>query len=515
MAPLERAADEAWWNLATSGTDQAREEFVRAGKEYNGLFSDQNEYRDLRNLYENLDTLESPLLQRQISVLYRAFAERQGDEEILGRIEELEAEANAVYGNHRSVVRDREIGENEVREILRTSADPVLRRETWEASKSVGRAVEGTVRELARLRNRLAREQGYENHYARSLELQEIEAQELARIMGRLESATDEPFRELKRGIDEELRLKFGVDAVMPWHLSGPFFHRAPDIVGIELDRYFEGEDLEDLTRRTFDALGLDVRGVISSSDLYEREGKSQHAFCARLGREYPYDVRVLANIRPDAYWMDAMLHEFGHAVYDRHVNPRLPYLLRTYAHANTTEAIALMMGALVDNPGWLRSVAGADQEKLDEDAEMLAAHRRASRLILTRSVLVMYHFEQALYADPDNEALSSVWWDLVERLLFVDRPPGRDEPDWAAVIHVAVAPVYYHNYILGELISAQLRNYLESHITQGPFYENEVAGRYLLESFFGPGARESWRDTVLRATGEPLNPEYFVKSLI
>jgi len=515
MSPLEKAADEAWWNLATSGTEEAQEEFVRAGKEYNRLFSDQNEYRDLRNWYENPDILESPLLQRQVDVLYRAFAERQGDEEILARIEELEAEANATYGNHRSVVRDREMGENEVRELLRTSTDQDLRRETWEASKSVGRAVEGTVRELASLRNRLAREQGYENYYARSLEFQEIEARELARVMGQLESATDAPFRELKKGIDAELRLKFGVDAVMPWHLSGPFFHRAPDIAGIDLDRYFEGKDLEDLTRRTFDALGLDVRGVISSSDLYEREGKSQHAFCARIGRTYPYDVRVLANVRPEAYWMDAMLHEFGHAVYDRHVNPRLPYLLRTYAHANTTEAIALMMGALVDDPGWLSSVADANQEKLGEDSEKLAAHRRADRMILTRSVLVMYRLEQALYADPDNEELNSVWWDLVERLLFVDRPPGRDEPDWAAVIHVAVAPVYYHNYMLGELISAQLRNYLESHITQGPFYENEVAGRYLLESFFGPGARENWHDTVLRATGEPLNPEYFVTSLV
>jgi peptidyl-dipeptidase A len=368
--------------------------------------------------------------------------------------------------------------------------------------------------ELASLRNRLAREQGYENHYARSLELQEIEAPELARIMGLLESATDAPFRELKRDIDTKLGLKFGVDAVMPWHLSGLFFQRATDIAGIDLDRYFEEEDLEDLTRRTFDALGLDVRGVISSSDLYEREGKNQHAFCARLGREYPYDVRVLANVRPDAYWMDAMLHEFGHAVYDRHVNPRLPYLLRTYAHANTTEAIALMMGALVDDPGWLRSVAGANRERLDRDSDKLAAHRRADRMILTRLVLVMYHFEQALYADPDSAELNSVWWDLVERLLFVDRPPGRDEPDWAAVIHVAVAPVYYHNYMLGELISAQLRNYLESHITRGPFYQNEAAGRYLLESFFGPGARENWRDTVLRATGEPLNSGYFVKSL-
>jgi peptidyl-dipeptidase A len=514
LAPVERAADEAWWNLATSGTEGAQEGFVAANKAYTGLFSDAEEYGKLRDLFDDLDALESPLLRRRIEVLYRMFEERQGDEETLGRIEELEAEANAIYGNHRSVVGGEKLVENEIRELLRTSEDEGLRREAWEASKSVGREVEGTVRELARLRNRLAREQGYENYYARSLELQEIETRELAGIMDTLASATEAPFRELKKDVDAKLRRKFDVDEVMPWHLSGPFFHRAPDVAGVDLDRYFEGKDLEDLTRRTFDGLGLDVRGVISRSDLYEREGKSQHAFCATIGRAYPYDVRVLANVRPDAYWMDAMLHEFGHAVYDRHVNPRLPYLLRTYAHANTTEAIALMMGALVDDPGWLRSVASAKSEDLEEDAAKLSAHRRVERLILTRFVLVMYHFEQALYAVPDSERLNSVWWDLVERFLYVDPPPGRAEPDWAAVIHVAVAPVYFHNYMIGELISAQLRNYLESHITQGPFYENEVAGRYLLESFFGPGARENWRDTVLRATGEPLNPEHFVKSL-
>ena len=514
LAPVERAADEAWWNLATSGTTEAQEEFVAAGKAYSGLFSDPDEYSKLSDLFEDPQSVESPLLRRRVEVLYRMFEERQGDGETLGRIEELEADANAIYGNHRSVVGGKKLVENEVRELLRTSEDESLRREAWEASKSVGRAVEETVRELARLRNRLARGQGYENYYARSLELQEIGAGDLAGIMDDLASATDAPFEELKRDLDADLRRKFEVEDIMPWHLSGPFFHRAPDVAGIDLDRYFVGKDLEELTRKTFDGLGLDVRGVISGSDLYEREGKSQHAFCASIGREYPYDVRVLANLRPDAYWMDAMLHEFGHAAYDRHVNPRLPYLLRTYSHANTTEAIALMMGALVDDPGWLRSVAGARVQDLEEDAAKLAAHRRVDRMILTRFVLVMYHLEQALYADPDSGQLNSVWWDLVERYFYVDRPPGRDEPDWAAVIHVAVAPVYFHNYMLGELISAQLRNYLESHITQGPFYDNEVAGRYLLESFFGPGARENWRDTVLRATGEPLNPEHFVKSI-
>jgi peptidyl-dipeptidase A len=280
------------------------------------------------------------------------------------------------------------------------------------------------------------------------------------------------------------------------------------------VDRFFRERDLKELTHRTYDALGLDVRGVVARSDLYGRPGKNQHAFCLSVGREYPYDVRVLANVRPDAYWMNTLLHEFGHAVYDRYINPKLPYFLRVVAHTCTTEAIALMMGALAEETGWLKGIAGIPEAELDGDAERLAARRRADGLVFTRWALVVFNFERQLYADPEREDLNSLWWDLVERLQLVKRPPGRDGPDWAAKIHVAVAPVYYHNYVLGNLISAQLRGHLEAHVTHGPFYENEVAGRYLVEAFFGPGARETWRDTVLRATGEEINPDYFVNLL-
>jgi Zn-dependent M32 family carboxypeptidase len=35
-----------------------------------------------------------------------------------------------------------------------------------------------------------------------------------------------------------------------------------------------------------------------------------------------------------------------------------------------------------------------------------------------------------------------------------------------------------------------------------------------LQEAVFGPGARYGWQDTVRHATGERLNPDYFVRSL-
>ncbi|MDN5697967.1 MAG: M2 family metallopeptidase, partial [Rubrobacter sp.] len=318
-APREKAVAEAWWRLSTEGTEEAQNELVRAGMEYNRLFSDRSEFEKVQAWHAERAELDEPLLARQLEVLYQTFAAGQGDQEMLNRIEELEAEANAVYGNHRGEVGGREVGENEVRGILRSSTDEDLRREAWEASKTVGEKVEPAVRELARLRNRLAAEAGYDNHYVRSLALQEIDPAELEEIMAELEAATDAPFRELKSDIDASLKQRFGVEEIMPWHLSDPFFQEPPEGVDgydLDVDGYFADGDLEALTRKTYDSLGLDVRGVFANSDLYEREGKSQHAFCLSVGRDFPYDVRVLANLRPgspDAYWADTMLHEFGH----------------------------------------------------------------------------------------------------------------------------------------------------------------------------------------------------------
>jgi peptidyl-dipeptidase A len=237
----------------------------------------------------------------------------------------------------------------------------------------------------------------------------------------------------------------------------------------LDLDRFFLDRDLKALTRKTYDNMGLEVRDVLARSDLYERAGKDQHAFCLRVGRSYPYDVRVLANIRDNAYWMDTLLHEFGHTVYDKYINPSLPYLLRSTAHISSTEAIALMMGSLADDSGWLRFVARVPEEELEGARERLLRINQADRLVFTRWALVMYRFEKALYEDPDREDLNELWWDLVERIQFVERPLGREgEPDWAAKLHIALAPVYYHNYVLGNLTVAQLRRHLEKDIVGG-----------------------------------------------
>jgi peptidyl-dipeptidase A len=100
-----------------------------------------------------------------------------------------------------------------------------------------------------------------------------------------------------------------------------------------------------------------------------------------------------------------------------------------------------------------------------------------------------------------------------VEQHQGISRPEGRSAPDWAAKYHVALAPVYYHNYVLGELTTSQIERWLERE--SGALSENPAAGRLLVNSYFAHGALYSWDELVEIATGEPLQPEYFVQQFV
>ena len=206
-------------------------------------------------------------------------------------------------------------------------------------------------------------------------------------------------------------------------------------------------------------------------------------------------------------------MHELGHAVYNKHLPLDLPYLLRTPAHTNSTEAIAMLMGRLPQNPCWIREVADRDPAAVAAAETELARELAAAQLVFVRWVLVMMRFERALYADPDRPDLNGLWWKRVETCQQIPRPEGRDKPDWAAKYHLALAPVYYHNYVLGELTTSQLEQWIEREV--GYLIANPAAGRLLVERFFAHGARFAWDELIEVATGEPLRPENFVEQFV
>jgi peptidyl-dipeptidase A len=300
--------------------------------------------------------------------------------------------------------------------------------------------------------------------------------------------------------------VRVGTDTLYPWHYSDVFFQQLPEEGRVSLDHLFQHDGAPELARETFGRWAIDLAGVMSKSDLFPRDLKSQHAFCLDVDRTGE-DVRILANVVPGERWVEVMLHESGHAAYDVCIDDQLPYLLRRAAHTFVTESIAILSGRLARDPVWLKSVASLPANEIDSLTAGLHAANSAQSLLFARWGLVMVHFERDLYSDPEAD-LDARWWELVERFQLVTPPVDRSAPDWASKIHIAAAPVYYQNYLLGEMLASQLRASIERE--HGELIGVPEAGEFLKRRIFRSGALLRWDSLIEEATGRPLSAADF-----
>ena len=455
------------------------------------------------------EEIHEPLLRRQLEVLRLSLTGNQMSEEQRLELVELSTEVESRFASYRPHLDGKPLTENDIEKILTSSDDQDLRRRAWEASKEIGELVAPQVRELARLRNDVARDLGFGDYYSFALDLQEMDQEWLFGLLADLERMTDEPFRQWKGSLDSSLRARFATENLYPWHYGDPFFQTLPADDKIDVSELIPGGDAVDLAERTFKGWDIDLSDVMQRSDLYPRNRKCQHAFCLHVDRED--DVRILANVVSGERWIEVMLHESGHAAYDISIDRALPYLLRRAAHTFVTEAIAILAGGLVRDPDWLTSIARVEQKTVEDMRERLARSARAQSLLFMRWGLVVVHFERALYADPEGD-LDALWWELVERFQLVNAPPDRNAPDWAAKIHVSAAPVYYQNYLLGEMLAAQLERTCRN-ATGGLIGRPEV-GDLLKARVFRLGSSRRWDVLVEDATGDPLGAADFAAAV-
>ncbi len=501
------------WAAATTGTAEALDAAADVRKRWMQFWADPDGYARAKQWDEAGEASDDPQLKRIVRVLHLGYAAGQRDRETIDEMTELAKGLTDAYTNFRAEVNGRRLTDNAIKDVLREEDDSSIRRTAWEASKQIGPRVADRIRRLAELRNEAARRMGYDNFHRMSLTLNELDPDWLYAMLDELAAKTEEPFRRVKADMDAELSERFGVpvDDLMPWHYAEPFFQDAPMLNDYDFDALFaglEGKDLESLAIKTYDGLGMDVRDVLARSDLYEREGKDQHAFCTHIDREG--DVRTLCNLKPNLRWMETLLHELGHAVYDKYIPQELPWLLRTVPHILTTEAMAMLMGTETLDPEWHERVLGVPATEAQRAGEAGYRRVRLEELIFARWVMVVVNFERLMYEDPSRD-LDSLWWELVQRYQLLNKPDGRDgKPDWAAKYHIALAPAYYQNYLLGRMMSLQWDGWLREHI--GGIIGRGEAGDFFRERIFRLGNTMHWNDALASATGEKLNPDYFVQ---
>jgi len=516
--PLYIEAETAWWEANITGADAAFARKKAADKALVELHSNRDEFARLKELRQ-ANQIADPVLRRELDVMYRAYLPGQADPALQNRIVELENDVEQIFNTHRGQVGDKTLTENDIREILANSTDSAQVEAAWKAYMEVGRKADPKLRELVRLRNELARQLGFDNFYSLRLVLQEIDGKQLFQVFDELDTLTREPFAQLKQEIDAARAARFGIrtSELRPWHFGDLFFQEAPGGQAVNLDDVFKDADLLALAKAYYAGIGLPAEDILARSDLFEKPGKSPHAFCTDIDRAG--DIRVLCNLKPNVYWADTTLHELGHGVYDKYIAREVPFLLHKASHAITTEGIAIMFGALVKNEEWLAKVRKLDAAEAERVGRAARASLRAEKLLFARWAQVMVHFEHGMYTGPDQN-LGKLWWDLKARYQLLNPPETVDRPDYAAKAHVLTTPVYYHSYLMGELFAAQVKHHVARRVLRiedwraASFCGRLEAGAYLREKIFGPGDLFAWHALAQRATGEPLTARYFAEQI-
>ena len=407
LKPLTIAVNLAHWAASTTGTEQSLLEATDHETRLRKYLSSESRHREIVRLLASEQPRDA-LERRQLELLALEHRANLLPESV---IEDLVRRANAIqaeFYNFRGRIGGREVTNNEILEILRSERASSVRRSAWEASKQIAPRVAQPLLELIARRNAGARSLAYRDYYAMQLELQEIDEAELFGLFGDLRERTDAPFKAAKNAIDARLATRYGLEPeeLRPWHYEDPFFQEVPLSDDLGLTPLLCGRDLAEIVAVYFEGIGLPIRDVLDRSDLYERQGKDQHAYCMDIDREG--DIRILCNLREDAHWTGVLLHELGHAAFDKFIPRPLPWILRQYAHIAMTEAIAMFMDRLIYDVDWLEAATGARLDHRFDLARRTTEALRFEQLLTARWVLVMTYFERALYADPGRDGLNA-----------------------------------------------------------------------------------------------------------
>lgn len=501
-----RQLNKVSWVVETTGSSDAADVKCELETDVKQLFGDKSMYEKLM-AWDRDSSLQDPLIKRQLNVLIREVKQNLMPLELAKEISQKEAELLCMYANFRPMMNGKALSENDIREILKKENDRSIREKAWEASKEIGEILAPRILTLANLRNQVAKNLGYTDYFEMQLDVREVSESWLFRFLSEFAFVSEAVHTRVLEEVEQYQCQTYRVtkEELGPWAWSEPFGQEDPIDTSV-LDGLVNGIDICKVAIEFYQKMGFDVTSIIKRSDMYERPGKNQHAFCMNIDRDQ--DVRTLNNIKNSMKWLDTILHELGHAVYESNYDPKLPWLLRKPPHIMLTEGMALLAGRQAFLPDALASLVGNSQSELIKKAEQSLKRKQ---IIFSRWALVMTHFEKELYRNPKQD-LNQVWWNLVNKYQKIPIPKNREgKKDWAAKYHIAFDPVYYYGYLLGEMFASSVEEVLLKE-TGVRTLTSAKTGDFLRHRLFALGNSLNWSDTVMHTTCQPFHYDAWLR---
>jgi peptidyl-dipeptidase A len=538
--PLNTASAEAAWDASTDVSEEHTAAQVKATLAVNRFVGAPEVIATVKRLLEAKDRL-GDLTVRQLEEVRLMAAEAPGTiPEVVEARAQAEAKQSAAQDGFAYAMPDpadpsRPITANGIDRVLVESRELPERLAVWEESKTIGAPLREGLLRLRDLRNKVARELGFDDFFALQVADYSLTVPQMIDLCDGFLAEVRPLYDQLHTWAKHTLAARYGVEppeGAMPAHwLTNRWGQNWPGLVeGVDMDAPFKGKPKEFITEqaeRFYVSLGFPglPKSFYAKSDLYPADpasGRKKNSHASAWHIDLRDDVRSLMSIEPDSRWFTTAHHELGHIYYYiAYSTPRVPYLLRGGANRAFHEGVGDLIGLAAGQRPYLKAVGLLTKEAEAADPVKFlldTALDGSSVVFLPWSAGVMTRFERDFYAGKvSDDALNAAWWALVGTYQGIAPPGVRPETlcDAATKTHINDDPAQYYDYAIGTVLKFQLHDHICREILkQDPrdcnYFGDKRVGKFLRD-ILSLGATRDW-DAVLReATGSGLSAKALV----
>lgn len=417
-------------------------------------------------------------------------------DKIYKELKTLENQLSDLINKHRCEIEGRSVATTEVSKILNEDPDRELRKKAYLSRVPINKKlVDAGFLRLIELRNEYAVACGEEDFVIFRLKEDELNSSVFSTLGEDLKKRKI-LFSRLEKSI---YKTHLKISDPKPWDAG--FLRKTINPLNnhkVEIAQFYEP------LRRTFLAYGFDISNLNMTFDIFPRKNKSEwgYNFTVEIGK----DSRILANADNSFHHYWTLLHEAGHGVHFLGLDPE-QRLLNRGVSGIVAEGFANFFGDLSYTKEFL-------SEFFPENLELALASfqnmNRVARLQSFDSISVSL-FDHALYQTPLNSLsdINELYWKIGQE--FTDRAPYADEPAWGCLIHHTIAPIYLHNYYMGDVLTEDLKKVFLTKSGKPWDQAPKEFGQLWKTEVLEPSGLYPFLELYKRVCGEELNMGHYL----
>jgi len=478
------------------------------------VFTNQQDFELLRKLKDSR-LISDTILNRQLNELFQTFMSSQIETERYQNYVKREIELWQAFSVLKVEIDGKKYSGVQLDSIRKKTNEPKIIDTIFESNREVGSQIAADLIRNIKERNDFAVEFGYPDYYYLALDDKDQTPEKVKAIFDEVEVKTRDQYFEAKRVVDKMLAKRLGVDKseLKPWYYNDERTSYLPEKFTMKMDSLFVNIDPVKLTAEFFAGIGLPIFDVIEKSRLEDGPGKDN--LTAMINIDFKNDIRLIAGITSSYDGMSRMMHLGGHASEYESISDEIPYLLKT-PNTVITEGVARYFENLASDYNWLKREIPIAGNVKDQVALICRHMHQVDRLFRCRKLMAAAEFERELYHNPDQN-LDSLWQEVNKKYLGINFPADKNSSYWASNKFGASFSCSIHNNVLADIFGAQLKHSVEKTVFNGEeanYNNNKLVGDFLVNNLYSSGNLYNWEQLIARATGEPLNIDYFVNEL-